>query len=324
MSWAAHQFEGYVLQRHFGERYTVSYLAIVAGDAAPDFFAKAWVYGVTINGHHYGSSDPATFHRSWPGAGFTHSLAFGVLLAALLWWAARRRRWAVPWALGIVIGQWAHAITDINDSKGTMLLFPLTKHNFSIGTWAYGAQVGKYHDAAAYFSSFGFVMDVTWFLVVVLLMRHVLTRRYFEGVVRPSDPAAWTWLSRRLPEEALVALYRSMFVYGVARVIAWTTYAHAIAHFRWDLHWGGPNWLAKVSPSTQTWPWLIAGIVGVTAVLGAFRQLALQPHRRSVPAHSVPAMPSMTERASRGQSVTMPSNPVATAEAMPPRLWIQQ
>ena len=50
MSWGAHQFEGYVLQKHLGEAFTISYLAIVAGDAAPDFFAKAWVYGVTIDG----------------------------------------------------------------------------------------------------------------------------------------------------------------------------------------------------------------------------------------------------------------------------------
>ena len=47
--------------------------------------------------------------------------------------------WSLP-AIGIVIGQWAHALTDMNDSKGTMLFFPFTTHNFSLGTWAYAAQ----------------------------------------------------------------------------------------------------------------------------------------------------------------------------------------
>ena len=48
MSWAAHQFEGYVLQKHFGSKVRISYLAIVAGDLLPDKFVKSWVYGFTI------------------------------------------------------------------------------------------------------------------------------------------------------------------------------------------------------------------------------------------------------------------------------------
>lgn len=271
MSWAAHQFEGYVLQRHVGERWKLSYLAIVAGDSVPDFFAKLWVYGVTINGVHYGADDPAQFHRSWPGAGFTHSLAFGAVVGLTVWLLGRRHRWAVPWAVGIVVGQWAHALTDINDSKGTMLLFPFSTHNFSIGTWAYGAQVGKYEDAAAYFSSLGLAMDVAWLLILVLFARKVLTHRYFTDVIRPADPGVWTWLGRWLPEHGLVAVYRAMFVYGIARLIAWTTWAHVLSEHTWDLRWGGPSWLDEVAPSTQTPLWIVAGVAGVGVALIGLR-----------------------------------------------------
>jgi membrane-bound metal-dependent hydrolase YbcI (DUF457 family) len=281
MSWAAHQFEGYVLQRHFGERFGVSYLGIVAGDALPDFVAKAWVYGVTIDGHHYGAAHPADFHRSWPGAGFSHSLLFGVLIGAALWRLGRRHAWAVPWALGVIIGQWAHVITDINDSKGTMLLFPFTTHNFSLGTWAYGAQVGKYDDAAAYFSSLGFVMDVSWFLVVVLFVRRVLTRRYFETTVVPADPAAWRWLAQHTTPSVPLVIYRSLFVYGAARVVAWSWWAHAVEHFAWDLRWGGPSWLTKVPPSRQSWSWAVVGVAGVGAALVLFWWVALRRRTRS-------------------------------------------
>lgn len=293
MSWAAHQFEGYVLQKHLGEAATISYLAIVTGDAAPDFFSKVWVYGVTVNGHHYGSSDPSTFHRGWPGAGFTHSLAFGALLALVFWLLARPRPWASSWALGILIGQWAHAITDINDSKGTMLLFPFSTHGFSIGTWAYGAQVGKYADAAAYYSSLGFAMDALW-LVILLCSWRVLTRDYFTRVVRPADAAAWNWMGRRLPDAALLAAYRAMFVYGVARMIAWTTWTHLFAHYAWDLSWTGPSWLRQVPPSTQSWAWAVRGVIGVAAAMTVLWFVALRGRPRVVPVPASPPPPPGT------------------------------
>lgn len=279
MSWAAHQFEGYVLQRHFGERFDVSYLAIVAGDAVPDFFAKAWVYGLTVNGTRYGAGEPADFHRGWPGVGFTHSLAFGLVFALVVWTLARHRPWATPWALGLIIGQWAHAITDVNDSKGTMLLFPLTTHNFSIGTWSYGAQVGEDHDAAAYFSSLGFATDVVWLLVLLLFARQVLSRRYFEEVVQGADPAPWAWLGRHFPDVVLVALYRAMFFYGVTRLAAWSVWAHVITDHDWDLTWGGPYWLVKVPASTQSVWWLLIGSLGVAAAFFSLWRIALHPRR---------------------------------------------
>ena len=265
MSWSAHQFESYVLQKHFGEKISISYLALVAGDLLPDAFIKIWVYGFDFNGKHYGASDPAGFHRGLGGAGFTHSLAFGALVALLVWWIGRPRPWAVPWAVGIVIGQWAHAITDTNDSRGTILFFPFSTHNFSIGTWAYGAQVGKHEDAAAYFSSLGIVMDVLWLLILVVFARRVLTRAYFHDVVKPADPGVWGAIARHIPEDGQVALYRGLFMFGVVRIVSWSVWAHLLNDHPYDLSWGGPAWLPKVAPSAQSTTWYTIGTVGTAA-----------------------------------------------------------
>ncbi len=164
MSWAAHQFETYAIQAHLPKRWAgrISYLALVAGDQTPDFVAKFWVYGFDIGGRHYGASEPYKFHRGWPGAGFSHSLGFAVLVAGLIYLFTKSRGWSA----GVLLGMAAHSITDINDTVGTMLAFPFSTENFSIGTWAYAATPGgKYLDARAYYSSFGFVMDALWLVI---------------------------------------------------------------------------------------------------------------------------------------------------------------
>ena len=293
MSWSAHQFESYVLQKHFGRRITISYLAIVVGDMIPDSFTKVWVYGFNVGDTHYGAHEPADFHRSWPGAGFTHSLLFGVVIALALWWFARPRPWAVPWAVGIVIGQWAHSITDINDTKGTMLFFPFTMHNFSLRTWAYAAQVGKHEDAAAYFSSLGFAMDVLWLVILVFFAREVLTRRYFLQVIRPSDPGIWNAIASRIPEDGQFAIYRALFVFGVARTVSWTVWAHGIARYEWDLGWSGPDWLPKVPPSPESPAWLIGGAIGVIVCCWSLSHLVLRRVRLDV--RLVPGQPLRAE-----------------------------
>jgi hypothetical protein len=309
MSWSAHQFETYVLQKHFGKRVRISYLAIVLGDMVPDSFTKVWVYGFNIGDDHFGAKDPAAFHRGWPGAGFTHSLLFGVVIALTVWRLARRRGWAVPWSVGLIVGQWAHSITDVNDTKGTMLFFPFTTHNFSIGTWAYAAQVGKHHDAAAFYSSLGFVMDVLWLCLLLVLARQVLTRHYFRTVIRPADNGVWNALGRRIPEDGQLAIYRSLFVFGVARIASWTTWAHFIESFAWDLRWGGPGWVAKVPPSTQSPAWLIGGALGVAGSCCALWWLVLRRVRLVDESHAQRIPDAITAaRASAGQSETNPSS----------------
>jgi len=252
VSWAAHQFEIYAVENHAPKKLAgkLSFFAIFLGDFTPDFLAKFWVYGITINGHHYGAGVPWKWQRGWPGMGPTHTLFFGAICAALLWSWKRSRALTVGFMFGIA----AHVLTDVNDSVGTMVLFPLTTLSWTIKTWAYGATVqgGKYLDAAAYYSSLGLVMDLFW-LAVVLASWRVLTREYWRTQVVPADPQNWAWLGRFLPERGLLALYRGTFFYGVARLVAWSTWAHVVARpvingvehhgYPYDLSWTGPWWM---------------------------------------------------------------------------------
>lgn len=235
MSWSAHDFEAYVIQRHLGVR--VSLLPLLVGTYAPDALTKWFVYGVNISAFKLASDDPAQFHRGWPGAGFTHSLLFGVVVALVAFLITRNRVWGVS----VLIGAWAHSITDINDSVGTMLFWPISTTNISTGAWAYAAQVGRYKDAAAYYSSLGLVMDAVWFVIALMHWR-VLTKDYFRTVVAPADPL-WGWLGRRFSETAMLAFYRAGFFYGTTRLIAWTIWAHLLNSYAFDFSWGGPNWI---------------------------------------------------------------------------------
>jgi membrane-bound metal-dependent hydrolase YbcI (DUF457 family) len=252
MSWAAHQFEIYAVQAHLPKKMKgkVSFFGIFLGDFTPDFLSKFWVYGITIGGHHYGADSPHRWHRGWPGMGFTHTLFLGVLIGLGLWLWKRSRALTV----GYILGYAAHALTDVNDSVGTMLLFPFTTLNWTLETWAYAATKagGKYLDGASYYSSLGLAMDVFW-LVVVLASWRVLTREYWRTQIVPADPHIWSWLGQRLPDRALLAIYRATFFYGVCRLLAWTGWAHLIARpvidgvehrgYPFDLSWTGPWWL---------------------------------------------------------------------------------
>lgn len=239
MSWAAHDFETYVIQRHFGLR--MSFLAILVGTYVPDAFTKWYVYGVSKGPIEFGAAHPAQFHRGWPGAGFTHSITFIAVIALAVFLATRSK----PWALGILAGGLAHSLTDTSDTVGTMLLWPFWNENISTGIWAYAAEVGRYDDAGAYYSSLGVVMDAAW-LVIALLHFEVFRSRYFWRVVVPADPWVWGKIGDYLPERALLALYRAGMFYGVTRLIFWTAWAHIANDYAWDLSWGGPGWITPV------------------------------------------------------------------------------
>jgi membrane-bound metal-dependent hydrolase YbcI (DUF457 family) len=280
MSWAAHQFEIYAVQAHLPKKMVgkVSFFAIWLGDFTPDFLSKFWVYGVTINGVHYGSDVPHRWHRGWPGMGFTHTMFLGLLIALGLWLWRRSRALTVGYLLGFA----AHALTDVNDSVGTMLLFPFSTLNWTLQTWAYAATKdgGKYLDAAAYYSSLGLVMDLFW-LVVVLISWRVLTRDYWRTVIVPSDPHGWAALGRVMPERALLAVYRATFFYGIARMTAWSAWARFVARpvidgaerigFPIDLTWNAPWWLESRSlPHVSPWivlPVTLALLGGVYVVV---------------------------------------------------------
>lgn len=245
MSWAAHELENFWLQRKFGIR--VSYLGLLVGALAPDVLTKLWVYGFTIGGTKYGASNPAQFHRGWPGLGFTTSLGAGVIFAGIIYLVSKRDR---AWALGVLIGYWAHAVTDMFDGAGSMVLWPFSWANYSIGWWAYGAGEGKHGDAIAYYSSPGFLMDSIVLSLVLIFAWRVLSTRYFWAVIYPVDQRTWDWLQRRfdMPDRVLVAFYRAFFFYGACRIVSWTLWVHVVQRAPWDLSWGGPWWVEPFEP----------------------------------------------------------------------------
>jgi membrane-bound metal-dependent hydrolase YbcI (DUF457 family) len=238
VSWVAHDAEPYVIQKHFGKR--IAFVPLLLGSYAPDLATKWFVYGAGLFGIELKADNPAQFHRGYPGVGFTHSLTFGVVVAALIFliWKSR------IWAFSFLVGQWAHALTDTLDTVGTMLFFPFTTHLFSLGAWAYAGQTGRYVDAGAYFSGLGFVWDGFWLAWGVLSWR-VLTRAYFRETIMVADPF-WGRAARYFPETALVAMYRISFFYGTCRWIAWLIWAHVVRSFAFDLSWGGPKWVDAV------------------------------------------------------------------------------
>lgn len=235
MSWVAHDVEPYVLAAHLGKR--VSFLALLFGSWSPDLFTKWLVYGVDSWGIDIHVNDPSDFHRSWPGVGFEHAPIYGVFLGAmtLLFF----RNW--PWALGLMIGQWSHALSDTLDSKGTMLFFPLTTYRVSFDAWAYAAESGRGLDTAAYFSCLGAVWDGFWLLLTFAHWK-VLTPTYFREKIYPVDPV-WGWFHRHLPGSALYVLYLAALFYGSGRFIAWLLWAHVLNSYEFDLSWGGPDWI---------------------------------------------------------------------------------
>jgi hypothetical protein len=238
LSWAAHDLEPYAIQKHMGLK--VAFVPLLIGSYAPDLTTKWFVYGITIFGVKLKADDPTQFHRGWPGAGFTHSLLFGVVIGLILWALVNRL-----WGISFVIGQFAHTITDVGDTVGTMLFFPWV-HNFHIGAWAYAGQTGRFTDAGAYFSGLGCMWDLV-FVVYGLINWRLLTRSYFRETIVRAD-GFWTRLGRVVPETGLLTLYRVAFFYGTCRWIAWTIWAHGIHHYPYDLTWGGPHWVQAEHP----------------------------------------------------------------------------
>jgi hypothetical protein len=251
MSWAAHDLEPYVIQKHLGRK--VAFVPLLLGSYAPDMFTKWFVYGIGVFGYEIRAANPARFHRGWPGVGFTHSLPFGLLVALVIYGV-----WRKPViAYSFLIGHWAHSLTDTGDTVGTMLFFPFTTHLFSIGAWAYAGELGRQVDAGAYFSGLGFIWDGVW-LVWAALSWKVLTREYFRTTVLGADPF-YQWARKTLSEPLLLAVYRAAFFYGATRWVAWVVWAHVFQgsalyngkryKFSFDLSWGGPHWVQAVQAS---------------------------------------------------------------------------
>ncbi|HWQ00598.1 MAG TPA: metal-dependent hydrolase [Gaiellaceae bacterium] len=181
MSWVAHDLEPYVFQRKLWKGAAgISFVALVIGSWGPDMATKWLAYGTNVAGLHFKADNPVQFHRGWPGAGFTHSLTFGLVVAAIVYALSRNK----PWSLGLLIGIWMHALSDSGDTVGAMLFFPWT-HHFALGAWRYTTGLGRLEDAAAYYSGPGFVWDSFW-VVAALLSWRVLQRSYFHERIAPT------------------------------------------------------------------------------------------------------------------------------------------
>ncbi len=245
MSWATHDVEPYVIKRHVAklERklgFQLSFMAILFGSWAPDMMTKWFIYGIKLGPWEIRADDPRQFHRGWPGLGFTHSLAYGVLIGGLVWLIFRKKSAAKAWGIGLMIGIWAHVLSDTLDTNGVMLAFPFTTARVHFDAWQYAGETGRFRDAAAYFSGLGFVWDGFW-IAMVLVNYRTLSAAYFRTNVRP-DPF-FGFLGRWLPEPALLAIFRLGFFYGVCRWISWLLWVHVVHHNAFDPTWGGPDWV---------------------------------------------------------------------------------
>ena len=244
MSWAAHELENFFFLKHLAQR--VSYLGLLIGGMMPDWLAKLPASGLDVGSIHVHADNPAQWHRGWPGMGFTHSLMAGLILAVIMYFAFKRKK---AWFWGIFVGYAAHAITDTLDTAGTMLFWPFYTENISFGMWKYALLAGTRYDALAYYGSLGFVMEFTWIVIVLIFGWRVFSSEFFYPVVWPVDPC-WNFFKHkmRIPDRVLLAFYRSMFIYGACRTIAWTIWAHGIEGGPWDLSWGGPYWVDDYEP----------------------------------------------------------------------------
>jgi membrane-bound metal-dependent hydrolase YbcI (DUF457 family) len=276
VSWAAHELESYVLQKHL--RLPMSFTAVLLGCLLPDLFTKLPVYGLNMGDVTYlRVTNPALYHRGWPGVGMTHSLLFGVGVSLVVLAVFRSR----AWALGLLVGQWAHAVSDTFDTAGTMLLFPFSTQHVSFGMWAYAGHAGHYGDATAYYSGLGAVWDIGW-LVIAGAGFAALSGRYFATAVEPADPT-WAWIRRRFTPSpvALRALYRAFFVYGACRIVAWMLRARVLNPARgeqpFDLSWGGPSWVDAARFPAESWAdfarSMAVGVAGLSVTLVLVWQL---------------------------------------------------
>jgi LexA-binding, inner membrane-associated putative hydrolase len=242
VSWAAHEFENYFIQKHVGVK--ASFVAICVGTFLPDLFTKPFVY------QHSGNA--AQFHRGWPGVGFSHSLIFGLFWAVLVLGLTRNR----SWALGLLIGQWAHVLTDVSDTAGVMPFFPFSTDSVTIGMWKHAAGQGRLGDAAAYYSGLGGVWDLFWLVVLVVFARRALHADYFRAVVMPADESVWGWFRRRffLTDNGLLVLYRAYFLYGLGRMVSWFLYARFQVNVPFQPIWGGPQFVPGNHLNDDAWP----------------------------------------------------------------------
>ena len=242
MSWAAHDLEPYLLKAKLGAAISIPFCLL--GSYSPDILTKWAVYGLDFSGHAKLVDDPVQLHRGFPGFGFTHTLAFGAVIAGIIWLLSKNSMWA----FSFMAGEWAHVFSDTLDSVGVMLFFPFSLVHVHFGAWQYVGEAGRQLDGIAYYSSLGGAWDIFW-AVLLLFNWRVLTTRYYEERVEPKD-TFWPWLQGKTNRTMCLAVYRTSAFFGFASIIGWIIYSLAVnsLHHALDWSWGGPGWAPKIGP----------------------------------------------------------------------------
>jgi membrane-bound metal-dependent hydrolase YbcI (DUF457 family) len=242
MSWAAHDLEPYLLRAKLGGR--ISLVFCLFGSYSPDILTKWAVYGLGWSTHEALLSDPVRFHRGWPGAGFTHTPFYGMLIAGVILLITRKKLWAVSYLIGAV----AHDLSDALDSVGIMPFWPISDWFLHVDLWEYGGEIGRRKDAVAYYTSLGGVWDAFWAIWLLRYWR-MFTVTYFRQEIVPADPF-WGWLQRWTSETVMLTVYRTSAFFGYASIIGWYIWALGVNQFHPHLDWtpGGPHWLPRQGP----------------------------------------------------------------------------
>lgn len=242
MSWAAHDLEPYLFRAKLGG--VISLPLCLLGSYSPDILSKWAVYGLDFSGDAKLVSDPVQLHRGFPGVGFTHSLSFGMLCAAIILLASRNPMWA----FSFLLGAWAHVFSDTLDSVGVMLFWPLTDWHLHFDVWQYVGQAGRKEDAIAYYTSLGGVWDILWATWLAMHWR-MFTAHHFHTEIVPRD-SFWRWMRTKASDAMMLTVYRASAFFGVASIIGWYIWALLINDFQNALDWslGGPQWAPRQGP----------------------------------------------------------------------------
>lgn len=242
MSWAAHDLEPYLIRAKLGAAISIPFCLL--GSYSPDLLTKWAVYGLDFSGNAKIVDDPVQLHRGWPGLGFTHSLAFALVVAAFILFLSKKRIWAVSFLIGAI----AHVLSDTLDSVGVMLFWPFTTWHLHFDVWQYVGQAGRRTDAIAYYTSLGGAWDLFWAGLLALRWR-MLTTEYFEREIAPKDPL-WPWLRRKVGNAASLTLYRASAFFGFVSIAAWMIWSLVVNDFHDQLDWslGGPYWAPRQGP----------------------------------------------------------------------------
>ena len=144
------------------------------------------------------------------------------------------------WAIGILIGQWAHVLTDMGDSAGVMPFFPFSTEPVTLGLWTHSCLGGPLRRRSGVLQrprcAVGSRLDAR----DTALRQAGADRRVLPRGDRSRRPAGWAWLHRtfRLPEHALLMVYRGIFFYGLGRMLSWFLYARFDARVPFEPVWG--------------------------------------------------------------------------------------